>query len=337
MFITASSTISYQPTFRNKGFSKTISELLINSELITPDYSPFIPAMDRRRMSTVLKMAIACSIDCLQQAGLSNPDGIIVGTSMGCCIHTKNFLDKIIDSDGGALSPTSFIVSTHNTIAGQISLLIKNHGYNITHTQGTLSFEQSLIDGMLGIGDDYNNLLIGGADEMEEEIFNYEARLNNNEIITSCGASFFVLSKEKPHGSCIQLIDVGSFSLVENIPEILGQFLVSNNVENGDIDLVLYAGNPKQITVDLESFFEKNQLFDYQKICGVYFTNSAFAMHYAIDISDHNEHPLFGKGINKILIVNNVIPENVGLILIEKMLGKNLSDNSEIIIKNSFI
>ena len=163
MHITASSTISHQPTFRNKGFSLGLSELKPVSELITPDYSAFIPAMDRRRMSQVLKMAIACSIDCLEQAGLSQPDAIIVGTSMGCCVHTKNFLDKILSANEGLLSPTSFIVSTHNTIAGQISLLLKNHGYNMTHTQNSLSFEQGLIDGMLCIKNGCSNVLVGGG------------------------------------------------------------------------------------------------------------------------------------------------------------------------------
>ncbi|HVG42231.1 MAG TPA: beta-ketoacyl synthase chain length factor, partial [Chitinophagaceae bacterium] len=175
MYITASATISHQPTFRNNGFSSSLSELKSLSKLITPDYSLFIPAMERRRMSDVLKMSIACSMDCLEQAGLSQPDGIIVGTSMGCCVHTKNFLDKIIAANEGPLSPTSFIVSTHNTIAGQISLLLKNHGYNITHTQNSLSFEQGLIDGMLSIREGHNNILIGGADEQEDAIYNMGA------------------------------------------------------------------------------------------------------------------------------------------------------------------
>jgi len=197
MHITASSTISHQPTFRNKGFSLELSELKPVSELITPDYSLFIPAMDRRRMSQVLKMSIACSMDCLEQAALSQPDAIIVGTSMGCCVHTKNFLDKILSANGGPLSPTKFIVSTHNTIAGQVSLLLKNHGYNMTHTQNSLSFEQGLIDGMLCINNGSRNVLVGGADEEEHAIYNMKERLEDENIHSACGASFFVLSNEK--------------------------------------------------------------------------------------------------------------------------------------------
>src|SRR5688572_22443631 len=152
MFIAASSLISFQPTFRNPGFSGALEPLGKNGGLITPSYEN-IPAMERRRMSTVLKSSLACALDCLEQSGLEQPDAIIVGTSMGCCIHTKVFLDKIHESDGRLLSPTSFIHSTHNSIAGQISLHLKNYNYNNTHTHGALSFEQALLDASLSLSE----------------------------------------------------------------------------------------------------------------------------------------------------------------------------------------
>jgi 3-oxoacyl-[acyl-carrier-protein] synthase II len=317
MHITASSTISHQPTFRNKGFSLELSELKPLSELITPDYSAFIPAMDRRRMSQVLKMAIACSIDCLEQAGLSQPDAIIVGTSMGCSVHTKNFLDKILSANEGLLSPTSFIVSTHNTIAGQISLLLISHGYNMTHTQNSLSFEQGLIDGMLCMNDGCSNVLVGGADEEEDTIYNMRARLNDERIHLSCGASFFILSNEKVNPASINLVDVGSFGLIDDSSCIITEFLDSNNLSTEEIDLVLYSNSDQEKTEELKIIFGHNKIFDYQKISGTYFTNSAFAMNYGIDILSHRKHPVFGDGLNRVLVCNNVIPENLGLIILD--------------------
>src|SRR4030095_12709097 len=188
MYITASSTISHQPTFRNEGFSSALSELNKPSGILHPDYSTFIPVMTRRRMSDVLKMAITCTADCIEQTGLDQPDAIIVGTSMGCNTFTKNFLDKIITADGGHVSPTSFIVSTHNTIAGQISLFLGNQQYNMTHTQNNLSFEQALMDGMLCFKDGCSNVLVGAADEMENELYNVHARLKNPGLHAACGA-----------------------------------------------------------------------------------------------------------------------------------------------------
>jgi len=317
MYITASSTISHQPTFRNKGFSLQLSELKPASELITPDYSAFIPAMDRRRMSQVLKMAIACSMDCLGQAGLTQPDAIIVGTSMGCAVHTKNFLDKIISANEGPLAPTSFIVSTHNTIAGQVSLLLKNHGYNMTHTQNSLSFEQGLIDAMLCIKSGSHYILVGGADEEEETIYNMKERLNDENIHLTSGASFFVLSNERGNPGPVKLADVGSFGLIDDSSLLIKGFMDSNNLSAEEIDLVLYCNSDQKKTEELEIIFGPGKIFDYQKITGTYFTNSAFAMNYGIDILSHKKHPVFGEEISKVLVCNNLIPENLGLILLD--------------------
>ena len=321
MYITAAATISHQPTFRNNGFALTLSELKPVSELIEPDYSEFIPAMDRRRMSGVIKMAIACSIDCLKQAGLSQPDGIIVGTSMGCPVHTKNFLDKILAANEGLLSPTSFIVSTHNTIAGQISLLLKNHGYNITHTQNSLSFEQGLLDGMLCIQNGYTNVLVGGADEEENSIYNMKARLNDESIHLTCGTSFFILSDKAGTPSSVNLAAVESFGLMDDAAGIIMKFLGSNNLSPEEIDLVLYSNSGHRKTDELKKIFGEKKISDYQKISGTYYTNSAFAMHYGADVLLHKSHPVFGDKINRILIYNNLIPENLGLILLDNKIN----------------
>jgi hypothetical protein len=317
MYITAASTISHQPTFRNNGFALKLSELNLTTELIEPDYSEFIPAMDRRRMSGVIKMAIACSNDCLKQAGLNQPDGIIVGTSMGCPVHTKNFLDKILASNEGLLSPTSFIVSTHNTIAGQISLLLKNHDYNITHTQNSLSFEQGLLDGILCIQNGYTNVLVGAADEEENTIYNMQARLNDENIHITCGASFFILSDKAGSPASVNLAAVESFGLIDNAATILMNFLDSNNLSPEEIDLVLYSKNGHRKTDELKKVFGEKKIFDYQTVSGTYYTNSAFAMHYGADVLLHKAHPVFGDRINRVLVYNNLIPENLGLMLLD--------------------
>jgi 3-oxoacyl-[acyl-carrier-protein] synthase II len=316
MYITASSTISHQPTFRSNGFSLKLPELKAPSELITPDYNEFIPAMDRRRMSEVIKMAIACTMDCLEQAGILQPDAIIVGTSMGCCVHTRNFLDKIFSANEGLLSPTSFIVSTHNTIAGQISLLLKNHGYNMTHTQNSLSFEQGLIDGMLCLKSGCSQVLVGGADEEEGAIYNMKERLNDQNIHITCGASFFLLSNEKDNTAPIKLVDAGSFGLIKDPAGTILDFLSSNNLSAGEIDLVLYANCEQTKTRELENIFEHKKLVDYQKMAGTYYTNSAFAVNFGTDILSQKTNPVFSEGKRHVLVCNNLISENLGLILL---------------------
>jgi len=44
-------------------------------------------------------------------------------------------------------------------------------------------------------------------------------------------------------------------------------------------------------------------------------------MNYGIDILSHKKHPSFGEAINKVLVCNNLIPENLGLILLDNKSG----------------
>ena len=44
------------------------------------------------------------------------------------------------------LKPTPFIQSTHNTIASMVAIKLRNHGYNITYSHGTTSWQDALQD-----------------------------------------------------------------------------------------------------------------------------------------------------------------------------------------------
>ncbi len=313
MYISAASSISFQNSFRNKGFSDQLLEMGDEQTIIYPDYSPFIPAMDRRRMSEGTKMSVACAIDCLSQINLQQPDAVIVGTALGSSNHTKKFLDKIASAEGGLISPTSFIQSTHNTFAGQISLLLKNHGYNTTHTQNSLSFEQALIDSTLCIGEGAKNVLVGGVDENEPILYHLPVRLKKSDIKVGYGASFFVLSLDKKDDFSAKLLAVESYSGVKNVNVFADQVLQQNEIKSDEIDLVLYSSCEQNIEVELSSFFPKSSLIDFQKYCGVYLSNSSFALHLAFDFLQQE------KGVKTVLVYNNLISENLGLLLLKRV------------------
>jgi 3-oxoacyl-[acyl-carrier-protein] synthase II len=315
MFIKSASSITAHPTFNNKGFSNNAITLKNDAAIKAPDYALYIAAMERRRMSEVLKMAIACTKDCLQQANVEQPDAIIVGTSMGCCTHTKTFLDKIVSADGGLLSPSAFILSTHNSIAGQISLMLKNHGYNITYTQNSLSFEHALIDAAMHLHDGAQNILVGAADEIELELHSFEDRLQAPVAHTTYGSSFFVLCNNiDAKEACVELIDVLSVGLIDDYAQAIHQFLATNNMTNHDIDLVLFSNSHTEILDELEIIFGENKMKDYQQYVGSYYTNSAFALHLAMDILQTTTEPK----VTTILICNNLIANNLGLQLVKK-------------------
>src|SRR5690606_8434401 len=128
-----------------------------------PDYTGLIPPMQLRRMSKAVRIGIGAANACL--AG-KKPDAIAVGTALGCLQDTEVFLNKMVTQDERMLTPTAFIPSTLNTVAGQIALLTGCHGYNATISQRGHSFEGAVIGAALYLtGRPEHTVLCGGVDE----------------------------------------------------------------------------------------------------------------------------------------------------------------------------
>lgn len=133
----------------------------IDSKILSPNSA--------RRMSKAVKMGIICAMEALQQIDRSELDGILVGSGKGCLIDSDKFLQSIVVQQEEFLSPTAFIQSTHNTVAGQIALLIKNTGYNMTYSQGRVSFESTVFDAYLQLVlNERKTLLVGAVDELSD-------------------------------------------------------------------------------------------------------------------------------------------------------------------------
>jgi 3-oxoacyl-[acyl-carrier-protein] synthase II len=136
-----------------------------------PDYAGMIPPMQLRRMSKAVRMGIGAAKACMQQAGMERPDAIAVGTAIGCIADTEVFLRKMVEQDEQMLTPTAFIQSTHNTVAGQIALAMGCHGYNNTIVQHGHSFEGALVSAALYLAEHPNELMLcGGVDEMTDTV-----------------------------------------------------------------------------------------------------------------------------------------------------------------------
>ncbi len=313
-FISAASSIAHQPTFKNDGFSKHITELKPGSQLLTPNFKEYINPTIIRRMSEILRTAITCSLDCLKQAHIEQPDAIIVGTGLGCLNETEKFLKNIIPNEGELISPTSFIQSTHNTVAGQISIILGNHNYNMTHTQNALSFEHALQDAMLCIDEGKENILVGGADEHIVILDGIVEELGYKNLHLTSGSSFFILSKTKSEKALVKIIDVTTQFSVSSIAKTIKLFLNQNKIDVNKIDLVLYSSIDEQNVNELKSLFTETKIINYLKYSGIYFTNVAFALHYAVDmICNANDK------VKRILICNTVDKNQTGLIIVEAL------------------
>lgn len=301
-YINAISSISHQDSFENRGFSENLKTLSKDDELIDPDYKKYIDAKLIRRMSKILRMGVGCTHSCLIQSAVETPEAIIVGTGLGCLTDTMKFLNTYITIEG-LLPPTSFIQSTHNTIAGQISLSIKNHGYNTTYTQNTLSFEVALEDAMLCLDEGMDNILIGAADEyipfFQETPF---AGLN----LTS-GATFLILSRKKTSQTIAKVSGTKTIVNPTSIAEEVDVFLEAQKTEIADIDQVYYSTPFDSEKEDTPLQIESIKLKD---VAGVYPTNAALGLHIATD-------KIAEEKVSKALICNNLTKNNLGLTLVE--------------------
>jgi len=279
---------------------------------IDPDYKAFIPAEQIRRMSRIIKMGIAAARLCMNDAAAghdpalqnpANPDAIITGTGLGCLEDTEKFLTSMIKNREEFLTPTSFIQSTHNTVAGQIALLLKCHNYNFTYVHRGISFESALIDAMTQMqSGEITSALAGGTDELTSGSFEIMSRLgywkkkpistlgllddHQRGTIAGEGASFFYLENEQRDSSYAELKGVTTFrkpALNLEISIRLHKFLARHDLVAGNIDLVLAGlnGDPRSDRLYrdfLGSDFPNTPVACFKHLCGDYSTATAFAM-----------------------------------------------------------
>lgn len=130
----------------------------------------YVPPMEVRRMSKIMKAATLTSMQALESAGIQKPDAIIIGTAYGMLDQGEKILEHIETEGEEGLSPTLFMQSTHNTIAGSLATRLKCHGYNITYSQRDDSWDLALADAKQLIAEGTaENVLVGVHDYCPEK------------------------------------------------------------------------------------------------------------------------------------------------------------------------
>lgn len=283
------------------------------SQLRCPDpgYKEYIPAELIRRMGRIIRMGVTASKICLKDAMIRyspehenpiNPQAIITGTGLGCIEDTEKFLTSMIKNNEEFLTPTSFIQSTHNTVAGQIALLLKCHSYNFTYVQRGNSFESALIDAITQMKTgEFGNVLVGGFDELTQHSFAIMNRmgfwkrkpidnlqlLNDHQrgTVAGEGAAFMFLEKQKHSGSyaCLRGVEIFHKPASNNdLRHRLNKFLARHDLTEKEIGFTLLGFSGDTATDhfyhELIKSFPENSGFGYFKhLCGEYHTASSFA------------------------------------------------------------
>jgi 3-oxoacyl-[acyl-carrier-protein] synthase II len=315
MYIRATGNISPQPSF-NQLLNEPVVYTSNRLTAIEPDYSKIVDPKLIRRMSRIIKMGVAASMECLKDADNNHPGAIITGTAYGCLADTESFLGKMVENKEELLTPTAFIQSTHNTVGAQIALMLKCHNYNNTFVHRGFSFESALLDAITLMNDDEAaTVLVGGVDEITTTSHTILSRFGlyrNGAVSTETmfdsdskgtvngeGAAFFLLGKNASGNDYAQLKGMHTFYKPTGLTEVeknINDFLSSAAISIGDIDLIITGRNGDQKNDEMynelsASIFRNKEQINYKYLCGEYPTSSAFALWLAANIIKSGKVP----------------------------------------------
>ena len=256
-YIHQSSCITAQQAFADSAIDRITES--VNNKLYALDINyDSIPPNVLRRLGKAVKMGIATGHSLISKHPV---DGIVIGTANGGLEDCIKFLNQIIEFEEGRLTPTNFVQSTTNAIAGQLSIMTANKGYNITHVHRGLAFENALIDiEMLLQENPSNTYLVGGVDEISEYNYTIEdlagaykkEMISNTALLQSTtegtiageGAAMFVVNniKEGAHVA-VKGIKTLHTTDVKIVSEQLSLFLEAHLKSNENIDLLFTGRN----------------------------------------------------------------------------------------------
>jgi len=335
-YIQSSALVSALPTFGILNFPLEEGTLSQTGFLrcVEPNFRDYLEPLVARRMSRIVKIAVSAALQCLRYASVERPDGILVGTGLGCLEDTEKFLASLYENQEKLLNPTPFIQSTHNTVTAAIAQSIHCHSYNTTYTQRGVSFECAMTDALLMLEDEpESKLLVGGYDERTEQSFQVTQRLGMwrrkshssgspflKPSTAGEGAGFFLLSGKPGADNLGMLTSLRTFSCYDgalNMKENLEQTLREAGLVPSDIDVAL-LGTDGAVETD---FYYENLLdcLDagttvacFKHLSGDFDTAPVFALWLACVVAKNQEVParlIWRKGISRgtrnILIYNN--------------------------------
>ncbi len=312
---------------------------------IEPSYQQIPPGI-LRRMGKSIRMGVGAALPLITET--NSIDGIIMGSANAGMDDCVKFLNQMVQYEEGQLTPGSFVQSTGNVIAGQLGLITKNKGYNITHIHLGLAFENALLDAMMQLNTNpSNNYLLGGVDEISPFHYNIETLagsykkedISNKDLyeadspgcVVGEGAAMFIVNSSP--GSAIAKITAISTIHTTDI-ELMKQQLnifLQNNLEAGTtIDLFISGENGDNRTLAYYtacegSLEEDTAVVRYKHMVGDFATASALGLWYACEFLQHQQVPehMFKKKTSistykNILLYNNFKGLQHSFILVTK-------------------
>lgn len=352
VYINSIGSVSAQKTFDNSFFLEDIVRYTDTVlEIIAPNYKDYIPPAAARRMAKGIKMSTVSAKTAMTEAAMEENeiDAIIVGSGLGCIGDSEKFVSDILDNDEQFLTPTRFIQSSHNTVAGQIALGMGCKGYNFTYVHSAISFESAVLDAKMQLDDgEAAHILVGGVDELVDHHVNMHRLIGHIKqepvetmsilksgtqgAVFSEGAHFFIFSSEKRSSCYAELLGIKTYNtLSENqLPTKTLAFLSEHGLEPSAVDIAVLGCNGD---VEFDQFYDglAHELFKdtaqvyFKHISGEFDTASGFGFWLANKILKEQSIPdavrlnsVPADAPKTILIYNQYRGENHSLTLLRK-------------------
>ncbi len=345
MYIKGLACISPQNTFESELFASDVSVHSGNQyHAIEPSYSDLIPNRLLRRMGKSTRMGIGTGMPLLKKW---STDGIIIGTTDGGMNDCHKFLNQIVDYDEGTLTPTSFVQGSPSSLAGVLALMSKNTGYNNTHSNKGLSFENCLTDAQLLLDEGIaKTLMLGNVEEISPGQFNIETLaghikgedISSTKLLQSTtpgtvhgeGAAMFVVSSDKEN-AIAEILDFDTIVCPsqEDLKTLTQLLLSKNGLEIQDVDTFILGQNGDSETDSWYSYFQEEFLSDqgvlsFKNIFGESSSVTSMATWLAVQLLQESALPdmivqkELVESTNCVLIYNQFLGEQHSLILLRK-------------------
>lgn len=350
-FINGIGIISPQKTFDPNVFLTDIAQYDRNVlTCIPPDFKAYINPIQMRRLSHMLRIGLSAATICLRQSKVHMPDGIITATGYGFLDETAKFLKEVLEHGEKQLTPTYFMQSTSNALAGLVALTLKCMGYNNTYASKGYGFENALADAMMQLNDHpAANFLIGSYDEAAEVQYNASIRashfkteyINNLSLfntrtkgsIQGEGSAFFTISGKPSESTWCALRDIQLVYKAEqnDLQHALENFLQENETFAENIDVVISGASGDMdhdavISSLIDSCLGGTCQTRFKHLCGEYTTATAFGLWLGASMLkiqqipaatrvDDKRHP---AQLKNILIVNQYLGKSFSFILLRR-------------------
>lgn len=344
MYIINSACISPQQTYDQTFFDRKINVHYGDRFMaVEPNYGDLIPAGILRRMGKAARMGVGAGLPLIKDIDLG---GIILGTANGGLEDCLKFLNQIVDYEEGTLTPTNFVQSTPNAVAGSLALMSKTTGYNVTHVHKGLAFECALLDAMLLFQEQSPSaVLVGSVEEISDYNHNIDFLngLFKTGVVTSEnlfttdtpgsvngeGSTMFVAEPSRSDRTLAQIIDVHqlSYPATVEVQACIGYFLERNGLAISDIDTLILGISGDNRTDHFytgvqNALFPESRVYTYKNLVGDYPTGSAFATWLGIqalsgkDLPEQCTYTFSSQETKNILIYNHYQGVQHGFILL---------------------